>query len=59
MICKYTMELANSFHHFYNYTRVLSEDKKDSMQKLCIIKSFTKIMSTMLDLIGVNAPEKM
>ena len=59
MLCKYTMELANSFHHFYNYTRVLSENKKDTMQKLCIVKSFTKVMSTMLELIGVNAPEKM
>lgn len=59
MICKYLTELANSFHHFYNYTRVLSDDKKDSLQKLCIVKSFAIIMKTMLNLIGVSAPEKM
>lgn len=59
MICKYLMELANSFHHFYNYTRVLSEDKKDSLEKLSLVNCFRIIMATMLNLIGVNAVEKM
>ena len=59
MLCKYLTELANSFHHFYNYTRVLSEDKKDSIMKLSIVNSFKIIMATMLNLIGVSAPEKM
>ena len=39
MLCKYLTELANSFHHFYNYTRVLSEDKKDSLMKLSLVNS--------------------
>ena len=59
MICKYLLELANSFHHFYNYTRVLSEDKKDSLMKLSIVNSFRIVMATMLNLIGVEAVEKM
>ena len=59
MICKYLTELANSFHHFYNYTRVLSDDMNDSSMKLCIVDSFRIIMDTMLNLIGVSAPEKM
>ncbi len=59
MICKYLMELANCFHHFYNYTRVLSENKKDSLQKLSIVNCFRIVMATMLNLIGVSAVEKM
>ncbi len=59
MICKYLLELANSFHHFYNYTRVLSDNKKDSLMKLSLVNSFRIIMAKMLDLIGVEAPQKM
>lgn len=59
MLCKYLTELANSFHHFYNYTRVLSEDKNDSLMKLSIVNCFRIIMATVLNLIGVKAVEKM
>ena len=59
MICKYLTELANSFHHFYNFTRVLSEDKNDSLMKLSLVNCFRIVMATMLELIGVNAVEKM
>ena len=59
MLCKYLTELANSFHHFYNFTRVLSEDKKDSLMKLSLVNCFRIIMATMLNLIGVNPVEKM
>ncbi len=59
MICKYLSELANLFHHFYNYTRVLSEDKKDTLMKLALVDCFRIIMKKMLNLIGVSAPEKM
>lgn len=59
MICKYLSELANLFHHFYNYTRVLSEDKKDTLMKLALVDCFRIIMEKMLNLIGVSAPEKM
>lgn len=59
MLCKYLVELANSFHHFYNYTRVLSQDKKDSLMKLSLVNCFRIIMATMLNLIGVTPVEKM
>lgn len=59
MVCKYLMELANSFHHFYNYTRVLSDDKNDSLMKLSLVNCFRIVMTKMLDLIGVSQVEKM
>ena len=59
MVCKYLTELSSAFHHFYNYTRVLSDNKKDSLMKLAIVNCFRIVMKTMLDLIGVSAVEKM
>lgn len=59
MLCKYLTELATSFHHFYNYTRVLSDDKKDSLMKLSLVNCFRIIMASMLNLIGVEPVEKM
>ncbi len=59
MVCKYLMELANNFHHFYNYTRVLSDDKNDSLMKLSLVNCFRIVMAKMLDLIGVSQVEKM
>lgn len=59
MICKYLTELSGAFHHFYNYTRVLSDDKCDSLMKLSIVNCFRIVMKIMLDLIGVSAVEKM
>lgn len=59
MLCKYLTELATAFHHFYNYTRVLSDDKNDSLMKLALVNSFRIVMATMLELIGVEPVEKM
>lgn len=59
LLCKYLTDLATAFHHFYNYTRVLSEDKKDSLMKLTLVNSFRIVMATVLDLIGVEPVEKM
>jgi len=59
MLCKYLTELSGAFHHFYNFTRVLSDDKKDSLEKLAIVKCFRIVTEIILNLIGVSAPEKM
>ncbi len=59
MLCKYLTELSGAFHHFYNYTRVLSDDKNNSLMKLAIVNCFRIVMKIMLDLIGVCAVEKM
>ena len=41
------------------YTRVLSDNKKDSLMKISLINCFRIVMATMLNLIGVEAVEKM
>ena len=59
LLCKYSQELATAFHHFYNYSRVLCDDKEISKERLAIVKCFVIILGKMLDLIGVSAPQKM
>lgn len=59
LLCKYSQELANAFHHFYNFSRVLSDDKELSQKRLALTLCFKIILAKTLDLIGVSAPEKM
>ena len=59
LLCKYSQELANAFHHFYNFSRVLSDDKELSRKRLALTLCFKIILAKTLDLIGVSAPEKM
>ena len=59
LLCKYSQELATAFHHFYNYSRVLTDDKEISAQRLALTKCFKIILGKMLNLLGVSAPEKM
>ena len=59
LICKYLQELAGSFHQFYTFSRVLTEDKKLSAARLALVKSVSTIIKTSLDLLAVDAPERM
>lgn len=59
LLCKYVMELAGDFHHFYNFNRVLSDDKEATLSRLCVVESVRSVMKNALDLIGVEAVEKM
>ena len=59
LLCKYSQELATAFHHFYNYSRVLTDDKEISSQRLALTKCFKIILGKILNLLGVSAPEKM
>jgi len=56
----YAMELANSFHNFYEQCRVLgNEDKNLDQARLALLKAVQIILKSILDIIGLNAPEKM
>lgn len=59
LICKYLQELSALFHQFYNINRVLSQDENLTISRLALVKSFIIIMKTGLNLIGVNAVERM
>ena len=59
MICKYLQELAGCFHQFYTFSRVLIDDKKLAAARLALVKSVSTVIKTVLDLLAVDAPEKM
>jgi len=56
---KYAIELAESFHHFYQKCQVISDDKKLTKRRLALISATKIVLENTLDLIGVSAPEKM
>ena len=58
-ICRYAQELAGEFHSFYNANRVLSDDKNMTLYRIAIVKAVKTVLKTSLDILAVNAPEKM
>lgn len=59
MLCKYAQELAQEMHHFYNFTRVLSDDIEMTKMRLLIVSAVKIVLCQTLKLIRVDAPEKM
>lgn len=59
LLCKYALELSQDFHQFYNWTRVLSDNKEETKTMVNVVNSTKIVMANVLKLIGVSAPEKM
>jgi arginyl-tRNA synthetase len=59
LIAFYMKELAADFHSYYNASRFLVEDEKIKQARLALIAASAQVMRNGLDLLGVNAPEKM
>jgi arginyl-tRNA synthetase len=56
----YSLELANSFHQFYEKCRVLDAQQKDlSQARLSLIKATQIVLKNTLELMGITTPEKM
>ncbi len=59
-IANYIQKLAQLFHSFYGECKVLdSENKELSSQRLALVEATKITLKNALNLIGVNAPEKM
>jgi len=55
----YLMNLASSFHAYYNKHRVLTDDPVLTAGRLYLIIAVKKVIRNGLALLGVSAPEKM
>ena len=55
----YLMELADTYHSFYEKCRVLTENKELSRARLGLLKAVVIVINNGLDLLGVSAPQKM
>jgi len=55
----YLIELASSFHKYYNKHRVITKDRALSHARLCLSLGAKILINNGLNLLGLNAPEKM
>jgi arginyl-tRNA synthetase len=56
----FAIKLADKFHSFYGACKVMdSENVELSLARLALVNAFGIVMKETLDLIGVEAPEKM
>ncbi|KKQ53471.1 MAG: Arginine-tRNA ligase [Parcubacteria group bacterium GW2011_GWD2_38_11] len=57
---QYAMKLADKFHSFYDACRVIDEENAElTSARLSLINAVRIVLAETLDLIGVDAPEKM
>lgn len=58
-LVRYLQEVAAAFHKFYDFCRVLDEDKEISVERLALIEATRVVLNNGLRLLGVSAPQKM
>ena len=57
ILCNYLYELAGVFNQFYEKSRVVGDEREG--ERLTLIDRYVKILTEGLELIGIQAPEKM
>ncbi len=55
----YLQELAAQFHSYYNRQRVLVEDSATTQARLYLVEGVRTVLANALNLLGVDAPERM
>ncbi len=58
-VTNYLMELAGTFHSFYQKHRVVSEDAALTQARLKLVQGTKRILKNALDLLKITAPERM
>ncbi|MFV0479563.1 MAG: arginine--tRNA ligase [Anaerorhabdus sp.] len=59
-ICVYTQKLAGFFHSFYGALKVIDQENlEQSNQRLALLLATKQTLANALDLLGIEAPEKM
>lgn len=55
----YALELAESFHKFYENCRVITEDKNLTSARLSLVLAVKIVLENVLELMGISAPKRM
>ncbi len=59
-ICRFVYDLSNAFNHFYHETKILSEPDENRQKSYIAIINLTKnVLTACIDLLGIEAPERM
>ncbi|MHA0858288.1 arginine--tRNA ligase [Paenibacillus sp. CMAA1364] len=56
---RYVYELSSMFHSYYKAERVITEDAMQTQARLALLGAVRTVISNVLHIIGVTAPEKM
>ena len=60
IIAKYCYQLAVSFNTFYEHVKVLTADSESTINaRLCLVYSFKETLANALQLLGIDAPNRM
>ena len=59
IITNYVYDLATMFHSFYAQEKILTDDETYTKERINLIKAIKIVIKNSLDLIGVEAPDKM
>lgn len=57
LICTYLYELAQEFNRFYEKNRVIGDSRE--VERLQLVKIYSQILASGLNLLGIHAPDKM
>ena len=59
-ICKYVYDLSNALNHFYHETKILAEvDEAKKKGYIALIELTKNVLVTCIDVLGIEAPERM
>lgn len=58
-ICSYLEELASLFHRFYTFCRIIGTEKDLAEARISLAVATKTVIKNGLQILGVNAPEKM
>ncbi len=59
-ICQFAYELSDAFNKFYHENKIVTnEDEKIRASHICLSRLVGKVLETGIDLLGLEAPEKM
>jgi len=56
---QYALDLASTFHKFYNDCKILDEDKKIRQARIELTLAAKFALSNILDIMGISSPERM
>ncbi|HEB71513.1 MAG TPA: arginine--tRNA ligase [Nitrospirae bacterium] len=58
-VTQYLTEVSSLFHYFYRHNRVVTDDPALTRARLFLTKAVRIVLRNGLDILGVNAPERM
>ncbi|MBU6414719.1 arginine--tRNA ligase, partial [Patescibacteria group bacterium] len=58
-LTRYAIELAGSFHNFYEKHRIITQDPAITEARLELVKATRIVLHSLLGLLGISAPKKM